>query len=398
MAKRGSQEGSIFKRANGKWGAALQVDGKRRYVYAATRKEVQEKLHVLQREAQTGAFSSLSRQGIAHGITVRAFLEQWVTLVAQTNVRPRTWDHYDLCVRRMIPLIGRVKLVALTANNIRAMEVALSTSRKLSARTVRHCHAVLHNALNEAARQGVIARNPSGDVTAPRIVRKELHTLSRHQVKQLLAISKGTRWHALWALLIATGMRLGEATALRWQDIDLTRGVATIQRSLQRHRTIGLVFAEPKTAGSRRAVQLPKGVVANLREHRIIVERMKADTGDSWKDCELVFPAQSGGPIDPGRVNTALHNDLHKSGLPRLRVHDLRHSTATLLLEEDTHPKIVQDLLGHSTIAMTLDLYSHVTPRLQDEATAKLQQMLFDTGPDTPANKKNRRCRTDSQP
>ena len=220
-------------------------------MYAATRKEVQEKLHVLQREAQTGAFSSRSRQGMSHAITVQAYLEQWLSVVAKSNVRPSTWDHYDLCVRRMVPLIGKIKLGALTANNIRAMEGALSTCNKLSARTVRHCHAVLHNALNEAVKQGVIARNPTRDVTAPRIVRKELCTLSRHQVKQLFAISKDTRWHALWALLIATGMRLGEATALRWQDIDFARGVTTIQRSLQRRRAIGLVFAEPKTAGSR---------------------------------------------------------------------------------------------------------------------------------------------------
>jgi len=382
MAKRGSQEGSIFKRANGKWGAALQYDGKRKYVYAATRKEVQEKLHMLQREAQTGAFAAGSRQGMSHDVTVQAFLEHWLALVAKSQVRPRTWDHYDLCVRRIVPLIGTIKLAALTANNIRAMEVALSASKGLSSRTVRHCHAVLHNALNEAVKQGVIARNPTSDVTAPRIVRKELHTLSRRQVKQLLAISKGTRWHALWALLITTGLRLGEATALRWQDLDLARGVATIQRGLQRQRTTGLVFVEPKTAGSRRAVQLPKGTIAILQEHRIIVEGMQVSLGDFCKDCDLVFPALTGGPVDPARVNTALHNDLHKAGLPRLRVHDLRHSAATLLLEAGTHPKIVQDLLGHSTIAMTLDLYSHVTPRLQEEVTARMQEMLFDTDPD----------------
>ena len=213
---------------------------------------------------------------MSHAVTVQMYLEQWLSVVAKSNVRPSTWGHYDLCVRRMVPLIGKVRLEALTANNVRALEGTLSTSKKLSARTVRHCHAVLHHALNEAVKQGVIARNPTRDVTAPRVVREELCTLSRYQVKQLFAISKGTRWHAVWALLIATGMRLGEATALRWQDIDFARGVATIQRSLQRQRAIGLVFGEPKTTGSRRAVLLPKGVIANLHEHRNIIERMEA--------------------------------------------------------------------------------------------------------------------------
>jgi integrase len=271
------------------------------------------------------------------------------------------------------------------------MEASLLNEKRLASRTVRHCHAVLHNALNEAVKQGLLLRNPTNDVTAPRVVRKELHTLARQQVKQLLVVSEGGRWHALWALLVTSGMRLGEASALRWSDVDFVRGVATIQRSVQRQKGEGLVFVEPKTAGSRRAIRLPQGIVELLKRHWDIVEHIRAAAGDGWRENGLMFPTLTGGPLDPSRVNAALHNDLHKAGLPRLRVHDLRHTAATLLLEEGTHPKVVQDLLGHSTIAMTLDLYSHVTPRLHEEATARMQQLFFDSEPTTRPKKQRKR-------
>jgi len=273
------------------------------------------------------------------------------------------------------------------------MEDSLLNEKRLASRTVRHCHAVLHNALNEAVRQGLLDRNPSSDVTAPRIVRKELHTLSRGQVKQLLSVSEGGRWHALWGLLVTTDLRLGEACALRWSDVDFVRGVATVQRSVQRQKGKGLMYVEPKTAGSRRAIRLPQGTVDMLKAHWDIVEHIRGSAGEPWREHSLIFPALTGGPLDPSRVNTALHNDLHRAGLPRLRVHDLRHMAATLLLEEGTHPKVVQDLLGHSTIAMTLDLYSHVTPRLQEEATARMQELLFDTRSTTKSRRQQKRKR-----
>lgn len=378
MPRRGNQEGSIYKRPNGLWAAALQVDGKRVTVYAKTRKEVQDKLQALQRDSRAGKFAPAQAPEVPPNATVQEYLEHWLSTIATSQVRPRTMEHYDLCVRRMIPYIGKLRLAKLTPNDIRAMEAALAEKNGLASRTIHHCHSVLHNALTEAVKQDILVRNPIAAVAPPRIVRKELHTLSRQQVRQLLAVSTGSRYHALWALLITTGLRLGEATALRWRDIDLVRGIATIQRSLQRQRKTGLVFVEPKTAGSRRAVQLPLGAIALLEEHSTIVEKMRADAGEAWQEQDLVFPAAAGGPIEPGRINTALHRDLHMAGLPRLRVHDLRHSAATLLLEEGTHPKVVQDLLGHSTIAMTLDLYSHVTPRLQEEATARMQKLVFD--------------------
>ncbi len=378
MGKRGVHEGTIFKRPNGTWGAALQVDGRRKFVYAKTRKEVQEKLHVLQLKREAGLFAPAVSVAALKLDTMEAFLEYWLQAVMKRSVRPNTWEHYALCVRRMLPYLGKVKVEALNAGHIRAMEARMLDEDRYAARTVRHCHAVLHNAMNEAVVSGLVARNPVGDLSPPRVERHEMHTLGREEVQRLLKIANGTRWHALWTVLVTTGLRLGEATALRWSDLDLSKGSAVIQRSVQRQRQRGMVFTEPKTRSSRRTVLLPPGAVTVLAEHRPIVEEQRDAAGSLWQDFDLVFPSLTGAPLDPARVNQALHTDLHKAGLPRIRVHDLRHTAATLLLEEGTHPKIVQDLLGHSSIALTLDLYSHVTPRLQDEAVLRMQDMLFE--------------------
>jgi integrase len=233
--------------------------------------------------------------------------------------------------------------------------------------------------MHEATMLRYLTRNPLDEVTAPRAPRHEMQTLTREQVQRLLLSTKGTRWHALWGLLVSTGLRLGEATALRWSDLDLAKGAAIIQRSVQRQPQMGMVFVEPMTRTSRRKVQLPLGVVHMLKDHRALVAKQRLAASVEWQDNNLVFPALSGGPIDPARVNQALHMALHRAGLPPVRVHDLRHTAATLLLEAGTHPKVVQDLLGHSSIAMTLDLYSHVTPRIQQEATTRMQEVLFGT-------------------
>lgn len=390
MAKRGNLAGTVFKRPNGTWGAALQIDGRRKFVYAKTRREVQEQLQQLQKEAQAGQFKTTSASTLRLN-TVQEFLTYWLHSVVKSTVRPKTWDHYDLCIRRMLPCLGKVKLATLSANDIREVEVYLQENKGLANRTVRHCHSVLHMALNQAVVLGLLQRNPAKDLPPPRVARREMRTLPRDEVRRLLFSSAGSRWHALWAVLVTTGLRLGEASALRWSDLDLRKGTATIQRSVQRQTGVGMVFVEPKTEGSRRTVQLPPGAVATLKEHRPLVLQERLAAGGLWNDLDLIFPSPLGGPIDPARVNESLHTALHKANLPRLRVHDLPHTAATLLLEGGTHPKVVQDLLGHSTIAMTLDLYSHVTPRLQQEAVSKMQGLVFDDPPSARSNSRSAR-------
>jgi integrase len=287
---------------------------------------------------------------------MQEFLQYWLHEFIIHSIRPKTWDHYELCVRRMLPYIGKTHLSALTPADIRSMWTRMQ-ERGLANRTIRHCHSVLHNALALAVNWKYLSHNPVDAVTAPRAEHVEMRALSAGDVHRLFKTTEGDRWYALWVLLTTTGLRLGEVSALRWSDLDLEKGTATIQRSLQRQRGKGLLFVEPKSISSRRTVHLPPGTVAVLKEHRATVLHLRQAAGDGWQDLNLVFPALTDGPIDPGTVNTALHTALHLAGLPRLRVHDLRHTAATLLLEQGIHPKLVQDLLGHSSIAL-----SHWTP------------------------------------
>jgi integrase len=198
-----------------------------------------------------------------------------------------------------------------------------------------------------------------------------MQALSTAQLEVLFETSRETRWYPLWVLFGTTGLRIGEALGLKWSDVDLLAGRLRVRRALQRQRGRGLVFVEPKSVTSRRCVELPQLAIAVLKEQRLHV------------DGELVFPNREGEPVEPGTVSDALKVALDRAGLPRIRVHDLRHTTATVLLEAGVHPKLVQHLLGHSTVALILNTYSHITPGLSGEAARTMNQ-LFGGGSSRP--------------
>jgi integrase len=197
-----------------------------------------------------------------------------------------------------------------------------------------------------------------------------MKALTSGELIQLFDSTQGDRLHALWILLGTAGLRRGEALGLEWADVDLDGGRVSVRQTLQRRRGAGFVLVPPKTPRSRRSVLLTGLAVIALREHRC---RQTAKFGD---DSRFVFTNRTGGPLDGSRATTGLAKALLEAGLPRVRVHDLRHTTASVLLEMGVHPKIVQDLLGHSTIAVTMDTYSHVAPGLHLEAIQKLDLLL----------------------
>src|SRR5262245_38132001 len=207
MAKRGNHEGSVFKRPNGTWGAAVQITGVRRYVHGTPRKEVQDKLLAMQQEAQAGIIRPRDAPK-----TVEEYLLFWLHNVVA--VQPKTWEYYDLCVRRLVPYIGQVKLSALGPGELVATWARLR-ERGLAPRTIKHCRDVLHTALEVAVDWRYLAHNPVNAAKAPRVERKELLTLSSAQVRTLFAVTREDRWHALWVVLVTTGLRLGEVTGLR---------------------------------------------------------------------------------------------------------------------------------------------------------------------------------------
>ena len=241
--------------------------------------------------------------------------------------------------------------------------------------SVAHLHAVLHRALSQAARWRVVIRNVAELVDAPRVARKEMHVLSPEQVRQLLQAASGDDLEAFYVLAVTTGARLGELLGLHWRDVDLDDASLNIVTSLQRAQN-GLEFVEPKTARSRRHVSLTTAAVKGLRDHRKRQNEARL-AAKEWADLDLVFCNEKGRPIEDGNLRRrSFVRLLEKAGLQPIRLHDLRHTAATLMLGQGIHPKIAAEMLGHSQIAVTLDLYSHVTPTMQRQATEAIDALL----------------------
>jgi integrase len=246
----------------------------------------------------------------------------------------------------------------------------------LSPTTVSHLHTVLHGAFAEAVRWGLVPRNVVALARPPRKAHIEIVALTVEQARALLAAAAGNRFEALFVLALKTGMRRGELLALRWADVDLDKGMLQVRGTLRRTRE-GLTFGTPKTAASRRKVVLSPTSMAALRHHRARQDEERHATGDLWQDLGLIFPNTLGRPMEPRDLLADVYRPLLKrAGLPPITFHALRHTAATLLLAEGEHPKVVQELLGHAQISITLDRYSHMTPRLMSNAAALMDRLL----------------------
>ena len=370
VARRGFGDGSIYPRSDGRWVSYLRLpDGRKKFFTGPTRDAVKDRLDEAKRQADFGHLVMGRDKPVAQ------YLERWLAEAVFHSVRPKTYENYDLCVRRIVPYIGHIRLRTLTPEQI---QYALAKLRDagLASRTVRQVHMVLRRALKQAVLWRMLPINPSDAVRPPRSDRTEMKTLTEDEVRRLLATTVGMRDYGLWALLVTTGLRLGEALALRWSDVDLEERRISVKRAVQRQRGAGLVFVEPKSARSRRIVPIPPETVKLLEDQRRSNRQDRRKAGDQWDEQDLVFPNPAGHPRDTSYRSVSFHAALKRAGLPHVRLHDLRHTAATHLLTKRVHPKIVQDLLGHSTIAITLDTYSHVMPPLATEASGHMSSLL----------------------
>jgi integrase len=252
--------------------------------------------------------------------------------------------------------------------------------RDLSARTVRYTHAVLTSALKQAVKWLMLSHNPAASVDLPKATRKEMKALSAKEAERFLSAASEDRWAMVFALALTTGMRPEEYLALQWKDIDLGRGIATVQRVIVWNRKGGgWSFTEPKTSKSRRSIPLPASILRFLRSHKRHQGEQRLKAGAKYQPHDLVFATKEGAPL---LIRNLLRRHfkpiLIRAGLPEsIRLYDLRHTCATLLLTANEHPKIVSERLGHSNITLTMDTYSHVLPSMQQGASEKLERILF---------------------
>ncbi|MDP6494857.1 MAG: site-specific integrase, partial [Dehalococcoidia bacterium] len=288
-------------------------------------------------------------------------------------LRTTTFRRYEEYVRlHVVPHIGRVRLSRLTPQHIQEL-YSRKLDEGLSPTTVHHLYAVLHRALHQALKLGLVARNVTEAVEPPRPVRSEHLALTPGQARELLAAARSDRLEGLYVLALTSGMRQGELLALRWPDVDLDGGKARVRSTLLRDGTLG----EPKTSKGRRQITLLAVTIEALRRHRLRQYGDRLSVGPAWTDRDLVFTNAVGNFLDANNLrHRAFPALLKRAGVPRIRFHDLRHSTASLLMSIDVHPKVVQELLGHSQIAITMDTYSHLMPNLQREAMEGLDRLL----------------------
>ena len=373
---RANGEGSIYRRKDGRWAGAAYVltpDGtrKRKTAYGKTRKDVSTKLAAMQEKSRSGIAATPGR------LTVKAFLEAWMRDVQEPRLSPATYQTYEGYIRNhIVPALGSKPLGQLTASDVRGLLGAKSREGK-SAATVKQLHAIIRSALQHAMREDLVPRNVAKLVVVSNPERRDVEPLTPEEAKMLLKAAKGHDWEALWTLYIGLGLRRGEALGLRWSDVDLENGRLRVVQSLQRSRG-ELRLKSPKTDTSRRRIVLPAFCVDALRRH-LVAEGVKlASLGMPLEPDTLVFTSQSGTPIEPRNVNRAFVALLKKAKLRRVKLHDLRHTCASLLLAEGVAPRVVMELLGHSAIAVTMNTYSHVIPALQDESAQRMDA-LFST-------------------
>lgn len=370
--KRGNGEGSITQLANGLWQARVTLEGdKRKAYYGKTRAEAAAKLTAALRDRDRGLLLVGGKQ------TVAQYLMSWLDVV-QPTIRPRTHKRYaELMTLHAIPVLGKSPLAKLTAQQVQGL-YAVKLASGLSPTTVRHLATVLYGALAQAERLGLVARNVASLVDPPRNAETEMCVLTPEQVHTLLRAVHGDRLEALYVVAVSTGMRQGELLALRWRDVDLTGGTLAVRATLQRTKEEGYVLRAPKTKQSQRRITLGAVASSALRAHRARQAAERLALGETWDaSIDLVFPNTLGRPMDgTNLLHYHFYPLLKRSGLPRIRFHDLRPTAATLLLGRGVNPKIVSEMLGDASISITLDVYSHVLPAMQAQAAAAMDDAL----------------------
>jgi integrase len=372
--RRNAGEGSIFQRSDGRWCAQLDLGwegGKRRrkYVYGATAQEVQDHLLKARAARAAGLPVVVERQVVAR------FLDHWLETV-KPSLGPRTFQHYEMVVRlHLVPDLGRLPLDKLAPQHVQGL-LARKSAAGLSAQSVRHVRTILRIALNQALKWGSVGRNVAALTVAPKLARKRFYSLTPEQARQLLDAAQDDRLQAVFTVALSLGLRMGEILGLRWQDVDLDGATLTINQAIYRIAGKGLVAAEPKTDRSRRTLFLPETVRAALRAHRVRQLQEHLSAGSRWRDSGLVFTSGIGTPLEPRNLFRRFKALLHKAGLPDFRFHDLRHSAASLLLAQGVPMRAVMELLGHSSIGTTADIYSHVMPAMMRDVADKMEAIV----------------------
>jgi integrase len=374
-------KGHIRERSPGHYAVILDLadpaTGKRRrkwHSFTGTKREAQVECARLIAQLQGGFYAEPSR------VTVAEFLDRWLEHI-RSQVSPKSHERYsEIAKKNIAPLLGRVALTKLTPIAISKVYAnALTSGRRdgkggLSPRTVHHMHRILKQALRQAMRWQMLTRNPADATDPPKVERKRLETYDIAQTAALIEALRGSRMFVPAILAVLCGLRRGEILALRWRNVDLTAGTLSVVESAEQTKT-RVRYKEPKS-GRGRNVALPETAIQELKAWRLRQAEELFRVGERANQETFVVTQTDGTPIQPRSLTHEWVRLSSKTSLPRIRFHDLRHAHATHLLASGVHPKVASERLGHSKVGITLDLYSHVMPGMQEDAAARVDAAL----------------------
>ena len=343
-----------------------------------SKKDAEKRLAELLHQKDTGTYTKPGK------LTLGDYLEQWLKDYCQPNLAPHTAQSYEFFIRRhILSTIGQIALTQLKPEHLQRLYAdKLSSGRKdgtggLGNRSVRYIHTTLHKALKHAVRMGMIARNPANAVESPKVKRHDMQVMSESDIHIFLEYAKDTQYYALFYTALFTGMRRSELLALRWSDIDLLLCQISVSRTLHQLHNRDIIFRQPKTKKGRRLIALSPSTAAILIEYRDQQGKLRESLSQPLTDADLVFSQYDGKPLLPDSISRAWRNLARRVGLKGIRLHDARHTHASLMLKQGIHPKIAQERLGHASIQITLDTYSHVAPGLQEAAANRFDDILL---------------------
>jgi len=371
--------GQIIKRGENTWYVRLFIgrdaDGKRKYfnkTIHGTKKDAQMFLTAKLREKDLGVFVEPA------AMPLNQFLDRWLSDIAKNKLRARTFENYVSLLRNHI----REKMGLKRLSDLQSYEVqkVYNDMKKAgySPKTIRHAHNVLSSALKQAVKWKMLANNPCDVCELPRMEKTEMKYFTPKETAKFLDAAKDDKYFAVFLAAIETGMRPEEYLGLQWKDVNFENKVLSVRRAVVVTKGGGFIFTEPKTKKSRRSIPISNSLIAALKAHRREQLKERLKIGGNYQNLDLVFASEIGTPMLHQNLTRRHFKPIRdKAELPKIRLYDLRHTTATLLLSAGENPKVVSERLGHASIVLTLDTYSHVLPTMQKEATKKIEKLMF---------------------
>ena len=368
--RRGPGEGSIYQRRDGRWTAAISIgNGKRKSFYGKSRQEVATKLTKALHTQQNGLKLPNER------VTVASFMLQWLECAVRGFVRPATYTSYEGIVRlHILPEIGHLALARLSTEDIQKL-LGKKQKAGLSNKRLHHILSVLKQALNTAVAWEKVPRNVAQQATAPPLKKQQIVPLTPEEARHFLAACEDDRLGALFTVALAMGLRRGEILGLQWDDVDFKSRTLSVRHALQRVEG-QLQLVPPKSTRSIRTIPIPDIAMHALKRHQTRQEEEARAAGHKWTGSGFVFTTSIGTPLDGDNVTKRFKRLLREAGIRDQRFHDLRHCCGTLLVAQGVHPRVVMEILGHSQISVTMNTYASVNHDLQQNAMAKLNNVL----------------------